>query len=367
MSKSQAVAFFEEISKNNKLAKEVEKVVGGKTSDEAKAKDLISLAKTHRFNFTQEDAIEAQSELKKVLLPEEMLEVSGGDEVKSSVMAMALLACLGGSVSTLSNIETSAMKTNHQQASPQTQTEFREDPILAWFNSHCTTTYFDDSSAYFGDNSAYFDESSVPNLYGEQPQDGNEHADEMSFDEDFEDGDPFEEYDEMEAPSGSLLAPEATQEQYHGVPYVFLNYHGKQLYMGDISETLEAYGAVARIAALPPSAINCKLKLYCRDLGCDSDSYFNLNFDISEGAVLKGTGLLIVGPDNTGLCIHFKVQESQFRNRILLCFEKVEGEVKVPDNWGIFSIDSSSFSTPQLVVNNLGDICFTTKDDFGME
>ena len=45
MSKSQAIAFFEEISKNQQLAKDVEKVVREKNSDEAKAKELLSLAK----------------------------------------------------------------------------------------------------------------------------------------------------------------------------------------------------------------------------------------------------------------------------------------------------------------------------------
>ena len=53
MPKSQAIAFFEEISKNNKLAQEVEKVVGGNNSDEAKAKELLSLGECFLNNQTQ--------------------------------------------------------------------------------------------------------------------------------------------------------------------------------------------------------------------------------------------------------------------------------------------------------------------------
>ena len=398
MSKSQAIAFFEEISKNQQLAQAVEKVIGEKTSDKAKSKELISLAKHHGFNFTQEEAASVGGALKVSLSQKDMLEVSGGDGFKSSVMAMALLACLGGSVSTLPNIVTSAMKPNHQQASPQTQTEFMKDLGTARFDPHYTTTYFDDNPTYFGDNSAYFgnnstylgdnsaysgdnstyfgdnsacfsddsayfDERSVilpaPSLYDEQLPDGTEHASEMSFDED------FEENNEMESPSELNLAPEATQEQSQSVPYVFLNYHGNQLYMGDISDTLDAYGATARIAALW-DGINCTLKLYGPEWGL-GDYPFVLNFDVSEGAVHRGTGLLIVGPGNVGLRIHFRVQESSFRNRILLWFEKVEGEVNVPDNWGILSIDSSSYSAPQLSVMNFGDIRFTTDEDFEME
>ncbi len=71
MSKSQSIAFFEEISKNQQLAQEVEKVVGGKNSDEAKAKELISLAKEHGFNFTAD-------ELKTSLSVEDLADVSGG-------------------------------------------------------------------------------------------------------------------------------------------------------------------------------------------------------------------------------------------------------------------------------------------------
>ncbi len=110
MPKSQAIAFFEEISKNNKLAQEVEKVAGGKTSNETKAKELLSLAKDHGFNFTKEEAVSAQVELKKSLLPEEMLEVSGGKlELKSSVMAAVMLLGLGVGGATVSHMEASAM------------------------------------------------------------------------------------------------------------------------------------------------------------------------------------------------------------------------------------------------------------------
>ena len=116
MSKSQAIAFFEEISKNNKLAKEVEKVVGGKKSDEAKAKELISLAKKYNFNFTQKEAASAQSSLKKSLSPEEMLEVSGGKcGLKSSFMAMALLAGLGVGGAAMFSTEASAKEGGQQQ------------------------------------------------------------------------------------------------------------------------------------------------------------------------------------------------------------------------------------------------------------
>ncbi len=117
MSKSHSIAFFEEISKNKQLAQEVEKVVGGKNSDEAKAKELISLAKEHGFNFTQKEAASAQGELKKSLSPEELLEVSGGKGgFKSSLMAMALLAGLGVGGAAMSSMEASAMDgDNHQE------------------------------------------------------------------------------------------------------------------------------------------------------------------------------------------------------------------------------------------------------------
>ena len=111
MSKKQAIAFFEEISKNQQLAKEVEKVVRGKNSDEAKAKELLSLAKKNGFNFTKEEAACTQGTLKTSLSPEEMLEVSGGKlNLKSSLMAMALLAGLGVGGATMSSMEASAME-----------------------------------------------------------------------------------------------------------------------------------------------------------------------------------------------------------------------------------------------------------------
>ena len=78
MSKEQVLAFFEEIAKNKKLAQEVEKVVGEKSSDEEKAEELISLAKKHGFIFTKAEAASVKGSLKKSLSPEEMLEVSGG-------------------------------------------------------------------------------------------------------------------------------------------------------------------------------------------------------------------------------------------------------------------------------------------------
>ena len=117
MSKSQSIAFFEEISKNKQLAQEVDKIVGGKNSDETKAKELISLAKEHGFNFTQKEAASAQGELKKSLSPEELLEVSGGKgSFKSSLMAMALLAGLGVVGAAMPSMEASAMDgDNHQE------------------------------------------------------------------------------------------------------------------------------------------------------------------------------------------------------------------------------------------------------------
>lgn len=117
MSKSQSIAFFEEISKNKQLAQEVDKIVGGKNSDETKAKELISLAKEHGFNFTQKEAASAQGELKKSLSPEELLEVSGGKGgFKSSFMAMALLTGLGVGGVAMSSMKTSAMDgDNHQE------------------------------------------------------------------------------------------------------------------------------------------------------------------------------------------------------------------------------------------------------------
>ena len=78
MSKEQVLAFFEEISKNQQLTQEVEKVVGEKSSDEEKAEELISLAKKHGFIFTKAEAASVKGSLKKPLSPEEMLEVSGG-------------------------------------------------------------------------------------------------------------------------------------------------------------------------------------------------------------------------------------------------------------------------------------------------
>ncbi len=111
MSKEQAIAFFEEISKNKQLAKEVEKVAEKKTSDEAKAKELISLAQKHKFIFTQEEAADAQVTLKKSLSPEKLLEVSGGaGSLKSSLMALTLLASLGGGGLHMPNMEASAMR-----------------------------------------------------------------------------------------------------------------------------------------------------------------------------------------------------------------------------------------------------------------
>ncbi len=109
MSKSQAIAFFEEISKNNQLAQEVKKVVGGKNSDEAKAKELLSLAKDHGFNFTQEEVESVQKTQYTKFSIDDLVEVSGGKGgFKSSFMALALLAGIGVGGATLANNEASA-------------------------------------------------------------------------------------------------------------------------------------------------------------------------------------------------------------------------------------------------------------------
>ena len=124
-------AFFEEISKNNNLANEVEKVAGGKNSNEVKAKELILLAQKHHFNFTNEEAADAQLTLKKTLSPEKMLEVSGGGgAIKTSLVAMSLLAGLGvGGLST-ANLEASAMKpAKNKDIGASNLAQQREDDI----------------------------------------------------------------------------------------------------------------------------------------------------------------------------------------------------------------------------------------------
>lgn len=86
MSKAQAISFFKEVAKNEQLAEEVKKVVGGNNSNETKAKELISLANKHDFNFTQEEAATVQTELKISLSDEELLKVSGGKgDLKSAL------------------------------------------------------------------------------------------------------------------------------------------------------------------------------------------------------------------------------------------------------------------------------------------
>lgn len=89
MAENQAISFFEEISKNKKLAEEVNKVVGGNLSDEAKANKILSLVKEQNFNFTPEDVVNAGEKLSL----DDLSEVSGGKGgLKSGLMAMALLA-----------------------------------------------------------------------------------------------------------------------------------------------------------------------------------------------------------------------------------------------------------------------------------
>ena len=106
MSKSQTTSFLEEISKNKHLAKEIEKVVGGNNSNETKAKELLSLAYKYGFNFTKE---EIQS-IKGTFLFEKLNEVIGGKgAIKSSFLAMTLLAGLAIGGAALSNTETIAI------------------------------------------------------------------------------------------------------------------------------------------------------------------------------------------------------------------------------------------------------------------
>lgn len=129
MSKSQAIAFFEEISKNNKLAKEVEKVVGGKTSDKAKAKELLSLAQKYNFNFTQDEAVNIQGTQYTELSIDDLGDVSGGKGgFKSSFMALTLLAGLGVGGVAMSGIETGALeKSPVQTASGASSTQKKSD------------------------------------------------------------------------------------------------------------------------------------------------------------------------------------------------------------------------------------------------
>ena len=119
MSKQQAVAFFEEISRNKQLAKEVEKVVGGNNSDEAKAKELLSLAKKGGFIFTKEEAMSVQGTQYTELSINDLVEVSGGKGgFKSSFMALALFAGLGVGGAAMSSMEASAHVTDSVQTSP---------------------------------------------------------------------------------------------------------------------------------------------------------------------------------------------------------------------------------------------------------
>ncbi len=125
MSKSPVIAFLEEIANNKQLAEDVEKVVGGKDSVESKTKELLSLAKKHHFNFTQEDVASIQGakrpkiSLNTKLSSDGLDEVSGGKgSLKSSLMAFTLLTGLGVGGAALSSMEASAMKTDSAQGQP---------------------------------------------------------------------------------------------------------------------------------------------------------------------------------------------------------------------------------------------------------
>ena len=121
MSKEQAKGFFEAISKDKQLAEEVKQVVGGRTSNEVKAKALFDLARGHGFNFSKNEAISlTRDELKTSLQIESLSDVSGGAKgsIKPAVMAAFLLAGMGVSGAAMSNMEASA-------APPKVQAEQR--------------------------------------------------------------------------------------------------------------------------------------------------------------------------------------------------------------------------------------------------
>ncbi len=111
MSKEQAKEFFEAISRDKQLAEEVKQVVGGRTSNEVKAKALFDLARGHGFNFSKNEAISlTRDELKTSLQIESLSDVSGGAKgsIKPAVMAAFLLAGMGVSGAAMSNMEASA-------------------------------------------------------------------------------------------------------------------------------------------------------------------------------------------------------------------------------------------------------------------
>ncbi len=111
MSKEQAKGFFEAISRDKQLAEAVKEVVGGRTSNEVKAKALFDLASGHGFNFSKNEAISlTRDELKTSLKIESLSDVSGGAKgsIKPAVMAAFLLAGMGVSGAAMSNMEASA-------------------------------------------------------------------------------------------------------------------------------------------------------------------------------------------------------------------------------------------------------------------
>ncbi len=83
MSQEQAKGFFEAISKDKQLAEQVKDVMGGQATNQEKAKELLSLAKAHNFNFTED-------ELKRSLSREDLVDIAGGGGVLSSLGSMVV-------------------------------------------------------------------------------------------------------------------------------------------------------------------------------------------------------------------------------------------------------------------------------------
>ena len=104
MSKEQVKGFFEALLKDKQLAEEVKEVVGGQATNQEKAKELLSLAKAHNFNFTED-------ELKMSLSVEDLADVSGG------MFSWSLLSRLG-----LSFLNMLGMGSGGNQPAPQPET-----------------------------------------------------------------------------------------------------------------------------------------------------------------------------------------------------------------------------------------------------
>ncbi len=119
MSKEQAKGFFEAISKDKQLADEVKEVVRGQATNQEKAKELLSLAKAHNFNFTED-------ELKRSLSREDLADIAGGSELGQAVVSgiMASTLGLGGTPAPLQlPIEQPAAIVRQQAGNAQNQGE----------------------------------------------------------------------------------------------------------------------------------------------------------------------------------------------------------------------------------------------------